>query len=262
MTASVDLIADLAQQLDEAETSCAAMQRVSELHPQLGVADAYAIQQALWQIKVARGHRSAGLKMGLTSRAKIQQMGVASPIYGFLADYYALDNGASIDTKKLIHPRVEAEIAFVTKTELRGPGCHIGDVLRATDYVTPAIEVIDSRYRNFSFDLVSVIADNCSSCRFTRGNIRHVVEGLDLRTLGVVLEKNGAVVALGAGAAVLGHPAASVAMLANMLSQREECIPAGSFIMTGGITEAIAVQAGDRVTARFQHLGPLSLNFG
>jgi 2-oxo-3-hexenedioate decarboxylase len=123
------------------------------------------------------------------------------------------------------------------------------------------MEVIDSRYRDFKFDLKSVIADNTSSSRFVAGGRAGNLRELDLRTLGVVMEKNGEVVATGAGAAVLGHPASSVAMLANMLAARGEYIPAGSYVMTGALTEAVAVGKGDSVTARFQGLGSVCIRF-
>jgi 2-oxo-3-hexenedioate decarboxylase len=144
---------------------------------------------------------------------------------------------------------------------LKGPGCHIGAVLAATDFILPGIEVIDSRYRDFKFDLKSVIADNTSAARFVVGGRMRPASDLDLRTLGVVLEINGEVRSLGAGAAVLGHPAAAVAMLANHLGGRGEEIPAGTLILSGGITEAVAVKAGDHVTLRIQDLGSVSLRF-
>jgi len=134
-------------------------------------------------------------------------------------------------------------------------------VLAATDFVMPAIEIIDSRYRDFKFDLKSVVADNCSSSRFVVGGRMRPVEDLDLRTLGIVMEKNGAVVSLGAGAAVLGHPAAAIAMLANLLGERGEEIPAGTLILSGAVTEAVAVQAGDNVTLRVQDLGSVNVRF-
>jgi 2-oxo-3-hexenedioate decarboxylase len=161
----------------------------------------------------------------------------------------------------LIHPRVEPEIALVTSRDLRGPGCSIATALAAVDFALPALEIIDSRYAAFKFDLPSVVADNGSSARYVVGTTARRIEELDLRTLGVVVEKNGEAVAFGAGAAVLGHPALSLAMLANLLSEREQIIPAGTFVMTGGITEAVAAKAGDHFTARYQGLGSLSFRF-
>ncbi|HLQ26317.1 MAG TPA: 2-oxo-3-hexenedioate decarboxylase [Acidiferrobacterales bacterium] len=254
-------IAELAEHLENAEIHARAVTKITDEHPQMDWEDAYAVQAEIKRRKQSRGHKVVGLKMGLTSWAKMKQMGVETPIYAFLADYFSCPDGSEIDTKSLIHPKVEAEIAFVTKAPLRGPGCHIGAVLAATDFVLPALEVIDSRYENFLFDLKSVIADNASSSRFVTGGRMASAQDVDLKTLGVVLEKNGEVVAVGAGAAVLGHPAASVAMLANMLARRDEEIPAGSFIMTGGITAAIDVKAGDRIAARYQDLGAISVRF-
>jgi 2-oxo-3-hexenedioate decarboxylase len=186
---------------------------------------------------------------------------VETPIYGFLADYFSVASDSAIAVSDLIHPRVEAEIAFVTRHALEGPGCTIADALAATDFAVAAIEVIDSRYENFKFDLKSVIADNASSARFVVGVRAGNVRELDLPNLGVVLEKNGEGVAFGAGAAVLGHPAQSLASLANLLAERNESIPAGMFVMTGGITEAIAVKQGDHVAAHIQGLGSVSVRF-
>lgn len=172
-----------------------------------------------------------------------------------------MPEGAAVKTAGLIHPKVEPEIAFVLKHALKGPGCHIGAVLAATDFVLPGIEVIDSRYRDFKFDLKSVVADNTSAARFVVGGRALRPEQVDLRTVGIVLEKNGAPVALGAGASVLGHPAAAVAMLANHLGRQGREIPAGSLILSGGATEAVAVEAGDAVTLRVQGMGSVGLRF-
>lgn len=254
-------IALLAERLENCELEARDTTKITDDHPDMDWEDAYAVQDAIRARKLARGARIVGLKAGLTSRAKMKQMGVEDPVFGFLVDDFAVADGGDIVTSKLIHPKVEPEIAFVTKAPLKGPGCHIAAVLAATDFVVPAIEIIDSRYRDFKFDLKSVVADNCSSSRFAVGGTATPVEGLDLRTLGVVLEKNGQPVALGAGAAVLGHPAAAIAMLANMLGRRGEEIPAGTLILSGGITEAVAVAAGDSVSLRIQSLGSTSVRF-
>jgi 2-oxo-3-hexenedioate decarboxylase len=254
-------IEQLAAYLEDAETQRRAVRQISDLEPAMDWSDAYNVQWAIRRRKEARGTRIAGLKMGLTSRAKMQQMGVETPIYGFLADYFCVASDSAIPVADLIHPRVEAEIAVVMRRGLQGPSCTLADALAAIDFAVPAIEVIDSRYEAFRFDLKSVIADNGSSARFVAGGTPVDVRQLDLRLLGVVLEKNGVGSAFGAGASVLGHPALSVAMLANMLAEREADIPAGCFVMTGGITEAIAVAAGDHFCARIQHLGSVSVRF-
>ena len=254
-------IEKLAEHLENAELNCVEVTKITNDYPDITWDEALDVQWEIRRRKEARGNKVVGLKMGLTSMAKMRQMGVETPCYGFLADYFSVPDGGEIKISELIHPKVEAEVAFVTKKELSGPGCHIGDVLGATDFIVPAVEIIDSRYKDFKFDLKSVIADNSSSSRFVTGGRMRPVEELDLQTLGVVMEINGEVVELGAGAAILGHPAAAVAMLANMLAERGEVISAGSFIMAGAITAATAVKAGDNVTVRYQDLGTLSMRF-
>lgn len=254
-------IARLAEHLESCELRAKDTVKITDEHPDMDWDDAYAIQDEIRRRKMARGCKIVGLKAGLTSRAKMTQMGVATPCFGFIADYYAVPEGGACKMSELIHPKVEPEIAFVTNKTLRGPGCHIGTVLAATEFVMPGIEVIDSRYRDFKFDLKSVIADNTSAVRFVVGGRPLPVAEVDLRAVGVVMEKNGEPVAFGAGAAVLGHPAAAIAMLANHLGIRGEEIPAGTLILSGGITEAVAVQAGDAVTLRMQGMGSVGMRF-
>jgi 2-oxo-3-hexenedioate decarboxylase len=261
MTLDRDVIQQLAEHMENAELHARAVSKITDAHPRLDRDDAYAIQSEICRNKQARGQKTVGLKAGLTSRAKMQQMGAQMPIFGVLFDYMSVLDGGEIKSSELIHPKVEPEIAFMLKSALRGPGCHVGAVLAATDFVVPALEVIDSRYEDFRFDLPSVIADNTSASRFAVGGVARSIEGLDLRTLGIVMQKNGAIVAMAAGAAVLGHPAAAVAMLANTLAQRGEEVPAGTFILSGGATEAIPVTAGDSIHVRFQDLGSVSLRF-
>lgn len=260
-TLSRSTIAQLAEHLENAELQAHDVKKITDDYPDMDWEDAYDIQWEIRRRKEARGNQVVGLKMGLTSYAKMKQMGVENPLYAFLVDYFNVPDAGTIKASELIHPKVEAEIAIITNKELKGPGCTVAHVLAATESVVPAVEIIDSRYENFRFDLKSVIADNASSARFiTGGNVKRP-DQVDMKTLGVVIEINGKVVTTGAGAAVLGHPAASVAMLANMLAERGEVIPAGTFIMTGGITEALPVKAGDSVCVRYQDLGTVSMSF-
>ena len=251
----------LAAHLESAELEARDVLKITDDYPQMDWDDAYTIQDTIRQRKEVRGNKTVGLKAGLTSFAKMKQMGVDVPVFGFVSDYMARPDGGDIKMSELIHPKVEAEICVVTKAPLKGPGCHVGTVMAAIDFVIPAVEIIDSRYRDFKFDLKSVVADNTSASRFVIGGRSRNVEELDLRTLGVVLEKNGQIMAMAAGAAVLGHPAAAIAMMANHLGERGQEIPAGSFIMTGGVTEAIPVQTGDNILVRFQDLGSVSMRF-
>ena len=254
-------ILGLAEHLETAELQAHDVTMITADHPDMDWDDAYAIQDEIRRRKEARGNKTVGLKAGLTSFAKMKQMGVETPVFGFVSDYMSIPDGGEVKTAELIHPKVEAEICIVTKAPLKGPGCHIAAVMAATDFVVPAVEIIDSRYRDFKFDLKSVIADNTSASRFVIGGRMRDLSELDLRTLGVVLEVNGEVMTMEAGAAVLGNPLAAVAMLANHLGARGQEIPAGTFIMTGGVTEAILVKAGDNVTVRFQDLGSVSMRF-
>jgi 2-oxo-3-hexenedioate decarboxylase len=188
-------------------------------------------------------------------------MGVREPVYGFLTDYGAVPDGGTVEVSALIHPRVEAEIAFVLKAPLEGNDCSIAQVLEATDFVMPALEVIDSRYLDFKFDMKSVVADNTSAARFMVGGAPRSPDGLDLRNLGIVLAKNGEIVATVAASEVLGHPAESVATLVRMLGRRGRGLPAGTLVLTGGATAAVAVGSGDTVEVRCQDLGTASLRF-
>lgn len=254
-------IVRLCERVEGAQTRAYAIPKLTDEYPHMTIADGYAVQNELRKRFIAQGHKLVGWKAGLTSKAKMKQMGVDVPSIGFLTDRMVRPENAAIKTTDLVHPRVECEVAFVMKQDLRGPNCTRQQVLAATDYVLPAVEIIDSRFSGFKFDLPSVIADNGSSARFVGGGRPRYVDDIDLRTLGAVLEKNGEIVALGASAAVLGHPAEAVAMLVNILAELGEYLPAGSFVMSGGITEAIAVKPGDNVVARFQDLGSVSMRF-
>src|SRR5260370_12271592 len=195
MALETGTIRKLAEQLEDAELQAHDVSMITADYPDMDGDDAYAIQDEIRRRKEARGSKIIGLKAGLTSFAKMKQMGVETPVFGFVADYMGKPDGGEIKTRELIHPKVEAEICIVTKSDLEGPGCTVAAVMAATDFVLPAVEVIDSRYRDFKFDLKSVIADNTSSSRFVVGGRARGVGELDLRTLGVVLEKNGEIVA-------------------------------------------------------------------
>ena len=254
-------IENLAEHLENAELEAYEVTRITDDYPNMTMAEATDVQWEIRRRKEARGHKIVGMKMGLTSWAKMEQMGVEKPCYGFLADYFSLADGAEVPIDELIHPKVEAELAFVTNKDLSGLDVTVDEVLAVTELVVPAIEIIDSRYKDFKFDLVSVQADNSSSTRFVIGSHSAKPEDHDWSTVGVVMQKNGEIVELGAGAAVLDHPAASVAMLAGMLHERNEIIPAGTFIMTGGVTAAVLVERGDSIVVRYQGLGSVTLRF-
>jgi 2-oxo-3-hexenedioate decarboxylase len=260
VTLSATAINGMAGIVDAAQRDAAEIVKLTDAHPDMSIADGYAVQEELLRRWQAAGRRLTGYKGGLTSKAKMVQMGVDVPAFGVLIGDTCVPDGDAIEMSQLIHPKVEAEIAFVTSRELSGD-VSIDEVLAATEFVLPAIEVIDSRFKDFKFDLQSVIADNTSAARYIVGGSPRRPDRLDLRLLGVVMERNGEVVGTAAGAAVMGHPAASVAALVKWLAGSGQALPAGSLVMTGGVTEAVAVHAGDHVTARVQHLGTVGVRF-
>lgn len=249
------------ERVEGAQTRAYTIPKLTSEFAEMTVEDGYFVQNALRQRFLEQGQRLVGWKAGLTSKAKMLQMGVSVPTIGFLTDAMSVPENTAVDTAEMVHPRVELEVAFVTKAELSGPGCTASDVLAATDFVLPAIEIIDSRYENFKFDLPSVVADNSSSAKFVAGGRPRYAEDVELDRLGAVLEINGEIVETGSSAAVLGHPAEAVAMLVNILADMGEILPAGSFVMSGGITAAVAVKPGDSVVARYQELGSVSVRF-
>lgn len=254
-------IALLTDRIEAAQRGATAIPKLTEDFPGMTLGDGYAIQLALLRRWLAEGKRQVGWKAGLTSKAKMDQMGVRVPTVGFLlADFFRPENSV-IQTSDLVHPRVECEVAFVTKADLSGPDLTREQVLAATDFVVPAVEIIDSRFSGFKFDLQSVVADNSSSARYVTGGRARLPTDIDMGTLGVVIEKNGETVAMGSSTAVAGHPADAVALVVKVLHEIGQYLPAGSFVMSGGITEAIAVQPGDFVSARFQELGSVSMRF-
>ena len=260
MALSASVISELAGILDDAQRNATEIVKLTDAQPGMDVADAYAVQAELARRWQADGRRLTGYKGGLTSKAKMVQMGLDTPAFGVLMGDTCVPDGDVIDMTQLIHPKVEAEIAFVTSRELSGD-VSIDEVLASTEFVLPAIEIIDSRFKDFKFDIQSVIADNTSAARYVVGGAPRRPEGLDLRLLGVVLERNGEIVGTAAGAAVMGHPAVSVVALVRWLADSGRELPAGSLVMTGGVTEAVAVHAGDHVAARVQHLGSVGVRF-
>ena len=254
-------IAHLTDRIESAQRSATAIPKLTEDFPGMTLGDGYAVQLSLLRRWVAQGQRQVGWKAGLTSKAQMDQMGVRVQSVGFLLADMFRPEGSSIATSDLVHPRVECEVAFVTKADLAGPGCTREEVLAATDFVVPAVEIIDSRFTGFKFDLQSVVADNSSSARYVTGGRARLPADIDLSTLGVLIEKNGEIVTMGASTAVAGHPADAVALVVKVLHEIGQTLPAGSFVMSGGITEAIAVRAGDFVCARFQELGSVGMRF-
>lgn len=250
---------EIAKYLVSAEVDRREVAKVTtNLKPDLTVEEAYLVQEEIVTIKLNEGKRIIGPKMGLTSLAKMKQMGVEEPIYGYVFDYMLIENGGKARLSDQIHPKVEAEIAFVMGEDLEGPEVTGAQVLAKTEYVLPALEIIDSRYENFNFTLPDVIADNASTSRVVFGTSLKKPDQFELDLVGATLSINGEIKELGAGAAVLGHPAHSIAMLANMLARKGEKVRKGDVILTGGITGAVMLNYGDTVSGKFDGLGEVT----
>lgn len=251
-------VADLAARLTEAASARTAIEALTTSAGPFDAATAYQVQDAVVAGLTGRGAAVAGAKLGLTSVAKQRQMKVGEPLYGWITGDMAIDIGQPLACERYIQPRCEPEIAFVLGADLAGPHVTAAQVLAATAAVHPAIDVLDSRFAGYAFTLPDVIADNASAAGYLLGQGTDPA-GIDLRLTGVVLEHNGDLVATAAGAAVLGHPAASVAWLVRTLAGRGRGLRAGQVVLSGALTEAIPVAPGDVVVARFDRLGSIEL---
>jgi 2-oxo-3-hexenedioate decarboxylase len=256
MVVDVDHWAD---HLVKARATCTAVAPITDSEPELTLDDAYAIQETVLERSLADGRRVVGAKLGLTSVAKQVQMGVDQPVFGWLTDDMQLPAEAPVRLDEVIHPRVEPEIVFVLGDDLVGPRITAHDVLDATAFVCAGLEIIDSRYESFRFTLPDVVADNTSAAKLTLGIERHSVDRLDLGLVGVLLEVGPELVETAAGAACLGHPATAVAALANWLADRGRSLEAGWFVLSGGLTAAVALTETRPVCATFGHLGTVSV---
>lgn len=254
-------IQELAAKLLRAEDTRQPIAPLTEEYAECSVEDAYNVQIAIVQAKKERGNRIVGRKAGITSKAIQEMFGVNQPDYGHLLDNMLVHEGEVIQTATLIQPKAEPEIAFILEKEVRGPGRSAADVLAATKYVLPVLEIIDSRIADWKIKLADTIADNASCGKVVVGGSVRKVDELDLRLVGVVLEKNGEVVATGAGAAVLGNPANAVAWLANKLAALDQSLKANELILPGSLTPAIEVTAGDHIRATFDRLGSVGAKF-
>lgn len=258
MTLSREDIERLAAHIDDAAQKATPVPMLTATQD-FTLEEAYVIQRASMALRAARGDGLVGMKMGLTSLAKMQQMGVHDPIYGHLTASMRLSDGDAIAHAAHVHPRVEPEIAFILGRDLRGPTT-AAEAMLAVEGVCAALEVIDSRYTDFKFTLRDVVADNASSSHFVLGNTLRRPDALDLSNLGMVMEQNGVAAQIGSSAAILEHPARSLATLANLVGALGETLKAGQIILAGAATAAVPVQEGDTIRARVHGLGSVTLN--
>jgi 2-oxo-3-hexenedioate decarboxylase len=247
-----------AQTVDQAARDARAIAQLSLAGgAHLTLDDAYEIQRTAMGYRLKRGATRVGMKMGFTSRAKMVQMGLSDLIWGRLSSDMIVEDGGSISLSRYVHPRIEPEIVFLLKKDL------VGDVtplqaLSAVEAVAPAMEIIDSRYENFKFSLVDVVADNSSSSGFVTGPWHR--PDVDFSNLGLVLSFNGQPRQIGSTAAILGHPLRSLVAAARFAAQANEPLRAGWVVMAGGATAAEALPAGAFVEMEMQDLGRVAFS--
>lgn len=261
MSVTTDITA-LADRLSEAQRSGVACAPLTETDPALTIADAYAVQRENTRRRIERGAIVRGRKVGLTSRAMQELLGVDEPDFGVLFADMLLEDGATITTGDLLQPRVEAEIGFMLRAPLRGPGVSSAMAAEAIGAAVATLEIIDSRIADWRIRLADTIADNASSGAVVLGTRLVPLDRLDLRLAGVVVTRNGELAETGAGAAVLGNPVGCVAWLANKLAEFGEGLEAGELIIPGAMHRAVDLRPGDVVRADFSGLGAVTVSAG
>ncbi|MBF6139311.1 2-keto-4-pentenoate hydratase [Nocardia farcinica] len=254
--------ARVADVLLRAEEAATAQTSIAADWDGLDLATAYTAQDIALRLRLARGERLTGVKLGVTSKAKQRQVGVDAPSTAWLTDAMILPIGAPVPRARLIQARAEPEIAFVMGRRLAGPGVSAATALAAVDHVLGAIEIIDSRFSGYRFSMMDAVADNNSSGRYVTGPIARRPEDLDLALEACLLEVDGEVVDSATGAAVHGHPAEALAFAANTLAERGLAIEPGWVVLTGGMTDAVPVAPGARIAAHFTHLGSVTVAGG
>jgi len=254
-----DTLRAAALALREARAERRPIERVSETHAIAGLDAAYAVAELNTRARLAEpGRRIVGLKVGLTSRAVQQQLGVDQPDFGVLFDDMEFLDGDDVPRSRLIQPKVEAEVAFVVGRDLGDQAPSLGEFVAAIDYALPALEIVDSAIRDWKITLVDTVADNASSGLYVLGQQPVAIGALDLGGLGMQLTVGAAVVSVGSGAACLGHPLRAACWLARTMAGRGQPLKAGQVILSGALGPMVPIDAGDLVQARIGALGSVS----
>ncbi|WP_281077810.1 2-oxopent-4-enoate hydratase [Variovorax paradoxus] len=255
------LASQLGDELYQALTARSMVDPLTTRHPGITIDDAYRIQQRMVDRRLQAGEKIIGKKIGVTSRAVMNMLGVYQPDFGYMLDGMIYNEGQSIDIGTLIQPKAEGEIAFILKKDLAGPGITAADVLAATECVMPCFEIVDSRIRDWKIKIQDTVADNASCGVFVLGDQAVDPRRVDLALCGMVLEKNGDVVATGAGAAALGSPLNAVAWLANTMGRLDIALHAGEVILSGALAAMFPAKAGDNFRVSIGGLGNCSVRF-
>ncbi|MCZ4303395.1 2-oxopent-4-enoate hydratase [Zoogloeaceae bacterium G21618-S1] len=256
-----DLINRLGDELYTALSTGEVLAPLTERHPEITIEDAYQIQQRMLARRIEAGETVIGKKIGVTSKAVMNMLGVHQPDFGWLTDGMVFNEGESIPMNTLIQPKAEGEIAFVLKHDLQGPGVTAADVLRATEGVMACFEIVDSRIRDWKIKIQDTVADNASCGVFVLGDRMVDPREVDLATCGMVLEKNGEIVVTGAGAATLAHPVNAVVWLVNMLGSLGIGLKAGEVVLSGALGAMVPVAAGDNLRVSIGGIGGCSVRF-
>lgn len=260
MTANDLKVAMIADELAEASQTHVCLDPLTQTYPDLSLLDAYGIQLTNVSRRLSMGEKISGKKIGLTSRSMQDLLGVHEPDYGHLFDTMEIKNGI-VPAHHLIQAKVEAEIAFVLKEDLIGPNVTVEDVLKATDYVVAALEIVDSRIKDWKIKLIDTVSDNASCGVYVLSDHRVTLDKIDLINESMSLYKNGEFVNQGTGKAVLDNPAYCVAWLANKMSDMGVILKKGEVILSGALSAMVSAQAGDEFEARFSTLGSVKVRF-
>ncbi|MCT2401443.1 2-oxo-hept-4-ene-1,7-dioate hydratase [Novosphingobium mangrovi (ex Huang et al. 2023)] len=267
MALSPKIIDELAARLDVAEKTRTQVGQFSLEHPEMTLEDGYAVSRAWVRHKLAEGRSVIGHKIGLTSRAMQRSSNVDEPDFGTLLDDMLFLDGHDIPMDRFIEPRVEVELAFILKQPLKGPGCTLYDVLNATDYVTPAIEIIDARIERIdkatgkTRKVFDTISDNAANAGIVLGGRPVKPDAVDLRWVSALLYRNGVIEESGVAAAVLNHPANGPAWLANKIAPHGEQLEPGQIVLGGSFTAPVFARAGDSFHVDYGPLGSISVRF-
>jgi len=259
-----ELIRSLAKQLYDARKSRTQLRHFSKAHPHMTIEDGYEIQREWVKLELADGHTIKGRKIGLTSRAMQQASQITEPDYAPLMDDMFFETGSDIPSERFIAPRVEVELAFILARPLKGPGATLFDVLAATEYVTPALEIIDARIEQFDREtkaprkVFDTIADFAANAGIVIGGRAVRPDAVDLRWVGALLYKNGVIEETGIAAGVLNHPATGVAWLANKIAPYDEQLNAGDVVLSGSFTRPTVPERGDVLHADYGPLGNIT----
>lgn len=256
-----DQIEQIAAELEQAERTHTLIERITARYPEATVEDSYAIQNMWSRRRLAAGHRIVGHKIGLTSKAMQDATGITEPDYGVMFDDTVVQTGAVLDFHAFTNVRIEVELAFVLKEDLVGPGCTIMDVMRATEYVVPALEVLNSHIRLEGRTIVDTIADNAAYGAMVIGGNPTPPHAVDLRRVGALLYRNETIEETGLAAGVLNHPATGVAWLADKLHQHGQRLESGHIILAGSFTRPMWVERNDTITCDYGELGTITCRF-